>query len=264
MTRTIPSSWLSRLPAGFGAVVLCLSACVVVQAIASSDESGQTGREITNGLRVAEIQGDDTLSNVLHFIDADQQENKTEAPSKKRKFADLLKDKALRDRSGANGTSLESSEITELPETIVGSTNASQSDDSPVDTPLSWLAVELQRFCQADSLDLRGPESTVDVYGARDEIEAVLLTTTTRRFQSGTPGPDHLTITFWTPSPDAQAWKETTIHASEFRQTLLEANPETETSAITTQSSIWPWTTRPCPTLSVTINGQLRSAPTNE
>ncbi len=257
MSRTIPGSWLSRLPAGFGAVVLCLSACVVVQAIASSDDSGRMGREITKGLRVTELEEDGVSSDVLHFIDADQPTTVKNDPKSKKRTRDIRNDPNPRDSRKSLREDSESSGTDQLLETLLSDSQASVTEDpSPVDTPLSWLAVELQRFCQADKLALRGPEATIDIYGAREEIEATLLITMARRLQSGNPDPEHLTITFWTPSPEAQLWQETTIHAAEFRKSLLNANPETNASAVTTQSSIWPWTKRPCPAISVTMNAR--------
>lgn len=256
MSRTIPSSWLSRLPAGFGAVVLCLSACVVVQAIASSDESGRMGREISEGLRIAELKDDEGSPDVLHFIAADEQSaQEGEAASRRKSLRDVLNERAQRERGKATRDRSDVSKADQLLETLLGDSGASIPEEtSPIDTPLSWLSVELQRFCQADQLKLRGPESTIDIYGATDEIEAAILTTTVRRFQSGHLDPEHMTITFWTPAPEAKLWKETTVHAYEFRKAMLNANPEAEASTITTQSSIWPWTTRPCPTVSVTVN----------
>ena len=256
MSRTLPGSWLSRLPAGFGAVVLCLSACVVIQAIASSDDSGRMGREITKGLRVTELAGDGAASEVLHFIDAEQQSIKTSEAEPKKRLSDVLKERKQRD-GRRNRRDADASGSDQFLDTMLSDSKAVVTEEpSPIDTPLSWMAVELQRFCQADQLELRGPESTIDIYGARDEVEASILTITARRFQSGAPDPEHLTITFWTPSPEAQLWQETTIHAAEFRKSLLNANPETAASAVTAQSSIWPWTNRPCPAISVTMNAR--------
>lgn len=257
MSRTTTGSWLSGLPTGFGAVVLCLSACVVIQAIASSDESGRMGREITQGLRVTELEGDGSSSDVLHFIDADQRAIRQNDSQSKKRIGDVRKEPDQRDSQKSLRDESESSGTDRLLETLLSDSQASVTEDpSPVDTPLSWLALELQRFCQADQRESRGPEATVDIYGAREEIEASLLTTMARRFQSGNPAPQHLTITFWTPSPEAQHWQEATIHAAEFRKTLLNANPETDASAVITQSSIWPWTNRPCPAISVTMNAR--------
>lgn len=255
MSRTIPSSWLSRLPAGFGAVVLCLSACVVVQAIATSDESGRMGREITEGLRIAELKEDNGSPEVLHFITADEQPAQQDDAARKKSLRDVLNERAQRERGKATRDRSDVSKADQLLESLLDDSGALiPEESSPIDTPLSWLAVELQRFCQADKLKLRGPESTIDIYGATDEIEAAILTATVRRFQSGHLDPEHMTITFWTPAPEAKLWEETAVHAYEFRKAMLNANPEAEASTITTQSSIWPWTTRPCPAVSVTIN----------
>jgi len=256
MSRTIPSSWLSRLPAGFGAVVLCLSACVVVQAIASSDESGRMGREITEGLRIAEMKDDGSSSEILHFITADEPSvQEADAVTRKKRLSDILNERAQQERGKATRDRSDVSKADQLLETLLGDSGTLiPEESSPIDTPLSWLAVELQRFCQADKLKLRGPESTIDIYGATEEIEAAILTSTTRRFQSGQVNAEHLTFTFWTTAPEAKLWTETTIHAYEFRKAMLRANPDAEASTITTQSSIWPWTTRPCPAVSVTIN----------